>query len=167
MDRPFGFSALTLLKEATLHALGGHMVENVSNPWGSEESSARQSPSSGTEQLGWLLAEQFQASLEWIAANQATVNQQMRDRVAQLLVDSQHMTPTSAMGGVTNQIKAVGWRTQKMTPDADTEAYLNECVWVDGHHLSVGSYAAVNCPDLMPYWVSPPGHGQLTSAGPP
>lgn len=62
-----------------------------------------------------MLADQHQASLDQIAANQNTANQQMWDQVAQVLASQQAA------------LRALG--LQKMTLEDDLEALINAFEW--------------------------------------
>lgn len=65
---------------------GQHVVENAPTPpGGSEESASQPTQAVDGERLFGFLANQHRALADQVAANQAMSNQQMWDRVAQLL----------------------------------------------------------------------------------
>lgn len=96
------------------------VVENVGvgqpNPGGVPQ----QATMLDAERLFHLLADQHSISLDQVAVNQATANQQIWERMAQYLPSAAAIgTPPSPT------LAPLGIRAQKMTPDDDPEAHLN------------------------------------------
>lgn len=69
-----------------------------------------------TEVLVWLLADQH---------HQSAANQQMWDRVAQLIMVEQQATPKATTASPTGPHLPSGVRAQKMMPKDDPETFMN------------------------------------------
>lgn len=104
------------------------VMENAGNaptlPCRADEIAGRQSQPAKAERLFHLLADQHQASLVQVAANQNAANQQIWDQVAQLLM-SQQPPPAPVTPATARPWLPSGVRAQKMTPEDDPEAFMN------------------------------------------